>query len=88
MKYAVYMSFLSICALVLGSMLGNRAIGTDGFSWLGYSKTFAFEPGTFLDLDVLRLTFGISITVNVAQLLLIIAAIVIYYKTAPKLFAK
>ncbi len=88
MKYAVYMSFLSICALVLGSMLGNRAVGTDGFSWLGYSKTFAFEPGTFLDLDVLRLTFGISITVNVAQLLLIIAAIVIYYKTAPKLFAK
>lgn len=88
MKYAVYMSFLSVCALVFGSMLGNKAISTEGFSWLGYSRTFAFEPGTFLDLDVLKLTFGISITVNVAQLLFIAAAIVVYYKTAPKIFAK
>lgn len=88
MKNAVYMSFLSICALVLGSMIGNKAISTDGFSWLGYSKIFAFEPGTFLDIGVLRLTFGISITVNVAQLLLIVVAIIVYYKTAPKLFAK
>lgn len=88
MKYAVYMSFLSVCALVLGSMLGNKAVYTEGFSWLSYSKTFAFEPGTFLDLDVLKLTFGISVTVNVAQLLLIAAAIFIYYKTAPKIFAK
>ncbi len=87
MKYAVYMSFLSICALVLGSMLGNKAVGTEGFSWLGYSKTFAFEPGTFLDLDVIKLTFGISITVNVAQLLLVAVAIIVYYKTAPKIFA-
>lgn len=88
MKYAVYMTFLTVCALVFGSMLGNRAIGTEGFSWLGYSRTFAFEPGTFLNIDVLKLTFGISITVNVAQLLLIALAIFIYYKTAPKVFAK
>ncbi|MCM1132753.1 MAG: DUF4321 domain-containing protein [Ruminococcus flavefaciens] len=88
MKYAVYMSFLTVAALVMGSMLGNKAVGTPGFSWLGYSKTFAFEPGTFLDLDVIRLTFGISITISVAQILLIIVAIIVYYKTAPKLFAK
>lgn len=88
MKYAVYMSFLTVCALVLGGMLGNKAISTDGFSWLGYSKTFAFEPGTFLDIDILQLSFGLSITINVAQLLLIAAAIFIYYKTAPKIFPK
>lgn len=88
MKYAVYMSFLTVFALVLGGMLGNKAISTEGFSWLGYSKTFSFEPGTFLDIDILQLSFGLSITINVAQLLLIAVAIFIYYKTAPKIFPK
>lgn len=88
MKYTCYMCFLIMCAIVLGNMLGNMVIGTDGLSWLGYSKTFAFEPGTFVDIDVIRLTFGISITVNVAQIIFMIAAIIIYNKTSPKLFAK
>lgn len=88
MKYGVYMFFLALCAIILGGMLGNMVISTDGLSWLGYSKTFAFEPGTFLNLDVIKLTFGLTITINVAQIFLLIAAIVVYHKTAPKLFTK
>ncbi|MDE5854532.1 MAG: DUF4321 domain-containing protein [Ruminococcus sp.] len=88
MKYALYMFFLALCAIILGGMLGNMVISTDGLSWLGYSKTFAFEPGTFLNLDVIKLTFGLTITVNVAQIFLLVTAIVVYYKTAPKVFTK
>lgn len=87
MKYALYMIFLTICAIVFGGMLGNMVIGTDGLSWLGYSKTFAFEPGTFINIDVLKVTFGISITMNVAQLVLIVVAIVVYHNTVSKVFA-
>ena len=82
------MFFLALCAIILGGMLGNMVISTDGLSWLGYSKTFAFEPGTFLNLDVIKLTFGLTITVNVAQIFLLVTAIVVYYKTAPKVFTK
>lgn len=60
---------------------------TEGLSWLGYSKTFAFEPGTFLNIDVLKLTFGISITFNIAQLILLVVAVIVYSKTASKIFA-
>lgn len=88
MKYAFYMFFLALCAIILGGMLGNMVISTDGLSWLGYSKTFAFEPGTFLNLDVIKLTFGLTITINVAQIFFLIAAIIVYYKTAPKVFTK
>lgn len=88
MKYALYMFFLALCAIILGGMLGNMVISTDGLSWLGYSKTFAFEPGTFLNLDVIKLTFGLTITINVAQIFLLVTAIIVYYKTAPKIFTK
>lgn len=88
MKYALYMFFLALCAIILGGMLGNMVIAIDGLSWLGYSKTFAFEPGTFLNLDVIKLTFGLTITINIAQIFLLVASIIVYYKTAPKIFTK
>lgn len=87
MNKVIYMTFLAISAVVLGGFFGGIIDSTPGLSWLAYSKTFAFEPGTFLDFDILRLTFGISFSINIAQILLIIIAIVIYYNTAPKLFA-
>ena len=86
MKKALYMSFLTISAIVLGGFFGGLVGNTPGLSWLNYSKTFAFEPGTFLDIEVFRLTFGVSLTVSIAQILLIIIAIIVYYNTAPKLF--
>ncbi len=87
MKQAIYMFFLSVCAVTLGGLLGNMVGTTEGLSWLGYSKTFAFEPGTFLNIDVLKLTFGISITFNIAQLILLVVAVIVYSKTASKLFS-
>lgn len=83
MKKSLYMIVLIAAAVVLGSLIGNVALGSLG--WLGYSRTFSFEPGTFIDIDVLRLTFGITVTFNVAQILLVLVAILVYYKTAPKL---
>ena len=87
MKKVLYMSFLAVSAIVFGGFISSLIGETPGLGWLSYSKTFAFEPGTFLDFDFLRLTFGVSLTVSIAQILLMIAAIVVYYNTAPKLFA-
>ena len=86
MNKVIYMSFLAISSIVLGGFFGGLVEGTPGLGFLGYSKTFAFEPGT-LSLEVFSLTFGVSFSINISQILLIIIAIIVYYNTAPKLFA-
>ncbi|MCR4889225.1 MAG: DUF4321 domain-containing protein [Ruminococcus sp.] len=87
MKQGLYMSFLMLCAVVIGGFIGGAIEGTPGLGWLGYSKTFAFEPGTFIDIDIFRLTFGVSITISIAQLILMVVALIVYYNTAPKLIS-
>ena len=87
MKRVLYMAFLLIVAVLLGGLIGNAVQGASALSWLGYYKTFAFEPGTFLDLDVLRLSFGIRFSANIAQVVLIAIGIIVFYKTAPKLIS-
>ena len=86
MKRVLYMTFLLIVAVLLGGLIGNAVQGAAALGWLGYYKTFAFEPGIFLDLDVLRLSFGIRFSANIAQVILIAVSIFVFYKTAPKLF--
>lgn len=88
MKNTIYLLFLSVSAIILGGLLGEVVDGTEGLRWLSYSRTFSFEPGTFLNLNVMQLTFGVTFTINVAQILFLVAAILIYYKTASKIFGK
>ncbi|HEZ7985976.1 MAG TPA: DUF4321 domain-containing protein [Ruminococcus sp.] len=85
MKKTLYMLVLIISAIFFGDLIGGVAGGV--FKWLGYSKSFTFNPGTFIDSEVFKLTFGIFISFNVCQVLFVLTAFFIYYKTAPKLIA-
>jgi ABC-type amino acid transport substrate-binding protein len=80
MKKTLYFLLLLICACVLGGVLGNVASGS--FAWLGYSRSFAFNLDKFIDTDILVLTFGISMSISVAQVIFIAIAIYAYIKTA------
>ncbi|MCR5601469.1 MAG: DUF4321 domain-containing protein [Ruminococcus sp.] len=82
MKKTLYFLLLLICALVIGGLLANEATGA--FAWLGWSGGFNFNPGTFVDTDVISLTFGLSMNISIAQVIGIIIAICAYIKTAPK----
>lgn len=88
MKHPIYMFFLTICAIMLGGLLGGAVVDTSGLSWLTYSLSFGIDTVSFNLLDVLGLTFGFTININVAQILLIIVGIMIYYKTANAIFDK
>ena len=46
-------------------------------SWLGMAADFGLAPTT-VDLAILKLTFGLQINLNVAQAILLLAAILIY----------
>ena len=85
MKRTLYMLVLLIAAIFFGDLIGSVSAGA--FRWLGYSKSFTFNPGTYIDSDVFKLTFGIFVSFNVCQVLFVLLAFFIYYKTAPKLIA-
>ncbi|MCI1981773.1 MAG: DUF4321 domain-containing protein [Oscillospiraceae bacterium] len=68
---------LLMLAVVLGKAAGNAAAGTKLLFWLGMSAKFGM-PAVTIDLSVIRLTFGITIDINAAQALLLLASIFIY----------
>lgn len=79
MKKTLYFLLLLICGLVIGGIIGSVASGS--FAWLGYSRGFSFNPGTFIDTESFSLTFGISLHISVAQVIFIVFAIGAYIKT-------
>ncbi len=84
MKKGLLMTVLIITAIVLGGLIGEACYSISALDWLSYSKVFSFNPGTF-DINILTITFGLTVSVNVAQLILIFTAIFAYYKLAPKI---
>lgn len=76
------LSFLLIllCGIVLGGFLGYLCKGISWLSWLSYGQTFGLSKPVVLDLGILILTFGLKITINIASILGIVIAIIIYKK--------
>lgn len=70
---------LLLLAVVLGKIIGAASEGVRMLSWLGASARFGFAPIT-ADLSVIKLTLGAQISVNVAQALLLLTAILLYLR--------
>ena len=66
-----------LAGIVLGGFLGDLLAHYDFWSWLAYGKTFGIETVS-LNLSIITLTFGLQIKINIASILGIIAAILIY----------
>lgn len=71
--------FLLIFAgIVIGGFVGEWLGGYPSFSWLGYGKTFGLISPVVLDLNVLVLTFGLTIKFNITSIIGIVIAFTIY----------
>lgn len=68
---------LLLLAIVLGMVIGNVCEGVSWLRWLSLSSSFGLKP-TSVDLSVLQLTFGLTVKVNVAQAIFLVAAILLY----------
>lgn len=68
---------LLLLAIVLGKVIGNVTADTPFLSWLGLSASFGLAPAT-VDLAVMTVTFGLQISLNVAQGILLLVAILLY----------
>lgn len=74
---------LILCGVVLGGFLGTLASGVSWLSWLDYGKEFGIGGGggsnvVVLNLGILVLSFGLQIKINIASIIGIIIAIIIY----------
>ncbi|MDD5949470.1 MAG: DUF4321 domain-containing protein [Lachnospiraceae bacterium] len=69
---------LLLAGIVLGSFIGHLCQNVSFLSWLNYGKTFGLESPLVLNLGVLVLTFGLTIDINIASIVGVIIAIIIY----------
>ncbi len=70
---------LLLLAVVLGKIIGAACIGLKYAAWLGAGAGFGFSPFS-VNLSVLSFTLGVMVNINVAQAVLLLAAILTYVK--------
>ena len=69
-----------LSGIVVGGLLGNLAAHVDFLSWLAYGEQFGLSTPIELDLNVVKLTFGLMFKINIASIIGIVLAIFIYKK--------
>jgi hypothetical protein len=75
-NWALFLMLL--CGIVIGGFIGNLVSGVSALSWLGYGQSFGLTQPIVLDLGILVLTFGLSIQINIAAILGVVIAAIIY----------
>ena len=69
-----------LAGLVIGGLIGNVASNVSWLSWLSYGEEFGLMEPLILDLNVLTLTLGLTIKINIASIIGVIIALIVYRK--------
>lgn len=80
LKRTIAFLFFLLAGIILGTVIARLCAGVPVLAWLGWGGQVGFDPVT-LNLIVFKLTFGFSMDVNVAQIICVIASILLYGKT-------
>lgn len=67
-----------LCSIVLGGFLGTLASKISFLSWLGFGKTFGLTSPIVLDLGILVVTFGLTLTINIASIIALVVGLIVY----------
>lgn len=86
LKRNLLLAFYLLAAVLLGAMLASLCSGVPFLTWLSYSSAIGFAPDNpfVLDLSVIKLSFGFSMSISVAQIITIAISIFAYNKTKLK----
>jgi len=73
--------FFLVSGIIIGSLLAVVAEDVSWLSWLSYGTTVGFGANSpaVLDLAVLQVAFGFSLTITIAHIICIGIALSIYY---------
>lgn len=69
-----------LSGLVIGGLLGELAGKVDFLWWLSYGQSFGLTSPIELDLNIVQITFGLMFRINIASIIGLIIAILIYRK--------
>lgn len=69
-----------LSGIVIGGLLGELAGNVDFLWWLSYGQNFGLSTPIQLDLSVVQLSFGLMFKINIASIVGMVIAIVIYRK--------
>ena len=83
LKRTFLLWFFILAGIVLGAMLAAVCKNVSFLSWLSHDQSIGFNADApfVLDLSVIKLSFGFSMGISVAQIFTIAAAIFLYNKT-------
>ena len=77
----IWILLLFICAgLVIGGLIGEVAGQVDWLNWLSYGREFGLKEPLVLDLNVIKLTFGLIVNLNISSILGIGISLFLYKK--------
>ena len=68
------------CGLVIGGLLGQMASQVEWLNWLSYGQTFGLSEPLIIELNVIKLTFGLMLNINVASIIGMAIALLLYRK--------
>jgi len=69
-----------LAGLVIGGLLGDLASNVDWLNWLSFGQEFGLRDPLVLDLNVLTLTLGLTIRINIASKIGVIISLIVYRK--------
>ena len=78
-RYWVFLIFL-FSGIIIGGLLGELASQISFLSWLAYGKSFGLTEPLVLDINILKVSFGFLVELNVASIIGIIIAMLLYKK--------
>lgn len=67
-----------LSGLVIGGLLGDLASKVDWLWWLGFGQEFGLESPIILDLNIMKITFGLMVKINIASIIGIGIALIAY----------
>ncbi len=69
-----------LSGLVLGGLLGELAGKVDFLWWLSYGQDFGLTSPIELNLSIVQISFALLFKINVASIIGMIVAIIIYHR--------
>lgn len=78
-RYWVFLIFL-FSGIIIGGLLGELASKVSFLSWLAYGKSFGLTDPLVLDINILKISFGFLVELNVASIVGILIAMLLYKK--------
>ena len=69
-----------LSGLVIGGILGELASKVDFLWWLGYGQDFGLTSPIELNLSIVQISFALLFKINIASIIGMIVAIIIYHR--------